>query len=259
MSHESKQPASRVPKTLFLVALFCTFELAKPSIAHAGPISVKIEQGLWKVKTGPKSTSVDVVGSELATFTVPKGTTNFTITKDPKKDGYAVITSTTPKDLTTEPTATKVAFGPDPSGGTYTVGVFDVGPEMGYASLNFTGLSTDTSAGGTLISIGIEGGATAAYDTVVGDTFANIFSSLISTLQADGVDAYESGNNLVVVSNADPDTYAGTIDFTDTDPAFQFDVEAGTLQTPESASWIMLASGLMGIVARGWGRRVPVR
>lgn len=247
MSYLSKYRKAFVPRTT--VSLF-VLALVLPSLAYAGPVTLFILPGTYRITNGQGAPPELVSSGDLVPNGQPAGST-FTFAAGPP--GYIVITSTNSKF---EPTVQKLAFAPAAPGGTFTIGVTaDFPGEQGYAALDFTGLIADASAGGSTISVGLVGGDTASYTTTAGDTFETVFDNLLSELHGDGIDAYQMGDDLVVLSNiSNPNTLAGAVDFTSDDPNLAFDAEAGTL-VPEPSSLTMVLSGFAGILGYGWRRR----
>ena len=126
---------------------------------------------------------------------------------------------------------------------------------MGYESLVFTGSSTDTAAAGSVFSIGVVGGPTASYTTMAGDTYMAIYSNLLLTLESDGINVFQAGIDLTVLSTiTNPSTFAGAVNFSSIDPILKFEVEAGTV--PEPASLALVAIGIIvGLLGHGSRQR----
>jgi hypothetical protein len=259
MGSQLKHLCAGVARISIVVTLLFFFNLAFSSPARANPISIVAlpgatfritpagPGGVPEIYTSAELLSLGNSGSKSGQFKFSIG-----------KVGQVVITSLlTGADF--EPIQERLALGPALPSSTFTVGVFADNPgEQGFASLDFTGLNTDITAGGSVISIGITGGSTATYDTLAGDTISTVFANLLASLQGDGVNAYINGDHLVVLGNiTDNDTLAGEVTFTTTDPTFAFDVGAGTL-VPEPSSLALVASGVVGIagcVRRRWRLR----
>ena len=185
-----------------------------------------------------------MTGTQLIAGTVPAGA-EFTITFT-DIPGCIKVSGTTG----IEPKVMLAQLGS--TDGTYVAGLIpDYPGEQGYASLIFIGSNSDTSAAGSTITIGIEGGGQASYTTLAGDTFATVYSNLLASLTEQRISAYESGDNLVVLSHiTDPSTLAGAVEFTTTDPNLAFAVESGTV--PEPSSIILLGGGALGALAYIW-------
>lgn len=248
MGSQLKHLYAGVARISIVVTLFFFFNLAFSSPAHANPVGVvALPGGSFRITpAGPGGVPELYTSAELLSMGnagSKSGQFKFSI----GKVGQVVITSLLPgNDF--EPKVERLALGPALPSSTFTVGVFADDPgEQGFASLDFTGLNTDFTSGGSVISIGITDGSTATYDTLAGDTIATVFASLLASLQNDGVNAYINGDHLVVLGNiTDNDTLAGEVTFTTTDPTFQFDAAAGTL-VPEPSSLALVASGMVGI------------
>jgi hypothetical protein len=222
------------------------FALPSPVQAGAigtGPVS---PSGVYVI-TIPGFPPVSVSGVAMKSLTPPPGA-KFTLTKGPIA-GIILVTSTVPG---AEPNM-DVTPGASFAFGTQTIGMLPSFPgEVGFESLVITGSSTDTAAGGSIISVGILGGSTASYATKAGDTYLTIYSNLLSDLHSDGIDTFQSGVDLTVLSTiTDPNTFAGAVDFATTDPNLPFNIQAGTV--PEPAGLTLVATGIVGLL--GYGQR----
>jgi PEP-CTERM motif len=173
-------------------------------------------------------------------------TNEYTVTV---KGGIVTITSATGE----EPKVELVDLGP--SDGTYVAGSDPGLPgEQGYASLIFTGSPSDHSLGGSTITVGILGGGESSYTTLAGDTYANVFSYLVSSLDGQGINAYINGDALVFPNQIlDPSTLAGAAYFSNRDMVLTFAVESGTV--PEPSGLILLSVGILGLIGYAWRRR----
>lgn len=253
MSDSSKSCRDRVTRRLVSLALVILPAFVLPSRAGAGDIPVIAGLGgTFRITVAGIAEEVD---GPLAPGAQPPGA-NFTIVAG-KKPGFVIIHSTIANQ---EPTVLRqVAFAPAQGQDTFTIGVIPTLPgESGSESLIFTGSSTEQSLGGSTIAVSILGGSEAAYTTLPGDTFSDVYSHLVTALDAEGVDAYQSGTSLVVISTvSDATTLAGAVEFTSSDPTLSFGVMAATV--PEPASLVLLGLGLACLCVYIFIRKIYTR
>jgi hypothetical protein len=222
--NKNRMPDSRLALRRALCAMAAA-ALCVPSIAHAKPIMTK--------DPGTKITVYNN-GVYSSPFNLsdgaPKGA-NFTVTAD-----GAVYTITSSVKNHEPRLAAAMSQGVQYIAGT-------AGPtvpgEIGYASLVDDGPITDLSSGGSTVSVGIVGGYTASYTTKAGDSVLTIDDNLVSSLDANGVDAFISGTTLELISSiSDPTTLDGAVSMESADPAFEFEMDVGTV--PDETSTLTL-------------------
>jgi PEP-CTERM motif len=209
--------------------------LSPPRPAQAGPIPIKVIVATGSYEIDVAGNRDTLTGAQLSALKVPAGA-SFTLSKNAAGD--VVVTG-----VGGEPTVQRVAFNGDPNP-TIIGHSQDFAGEVGYGSLVFTGLSSNTFAVGSIVEAGVFGVFTATYTTSLGDTYQTALNSLESSLDTHGIDAVLAGSTLTIYSSiTNPSTDAGAFSFLVTDPNMGANVVVGTA-VPEPSTIVMLGTSI---------------